>query len=188
MGGTRSVTLSYNGPMPLDYTPDLAIPVLERTPGALRALLAGLPEEWTRATDGPGTWSAFDVVGHLIHGEKTDWIPRARHILEKGESEPFVPFDREAMFDASRGRTMEELLDEFAALRAANVAALRSLALGPAELDRRGRHPGLGPVTLRQHLATWAAHDMGHLRQIAQTLGRQYRDAVGPWRAYLSMM
>lgn len=172
----------------LDYTPELSIPILERTPAVLRSLLGGLPEEWVRAADGPGSWSAFDVVGHLIHGEKTDWIPRARHILEKGESVPFPPFDREAMFEASRGRSTEALLDEFAALRAQNVAALRALALTPEDLDRRGLHPELGSVTLRQHLATWTAHDLGHLRQIAQTLGRQYRDAVGPWRAYLSMM
>lgn len=183
-----SATGRYNIGMSLDYSPERAIPVLERTPAVLRALLAGLPDEWSRATDGPGTWSAFDVVGHLIHGERTDWIPRARHILTRGESEPFAPFDREAMFDASRGKTMEALLDEFAALRAENVAALRALALTPDDLDRRGLHPDLGSVTLRQHLATWAAHDLGHLRQVAQTLGRQYRDAVGPWRAYLSMM
>ncbi|HLQ67698.1 MAG TPA: DinB family protein [Candidatus Limnocylindrales bacterium] len=172
----------------MNYSLDLAIPILERTPVVLRALLGGLPDEWVRAVDGPGTWSAFDVVGHLIHGEKTDWIPRVRHILEKGESEPFTPFDREAMFSASRGKTMEALLEEFASLRAANVATLRALALSPADLARRGRHPELGAVTLGQHLATWTAHDLGHLRQIAQTLGRQYRDAVGPWRAYLSMM
>ncbi|MGE5178302.1 MAG: DinB family protein [Bacteroidota bacterium] len=180
--------LRYNPGMGLDYTPDRSLPILERTPAALRALLAGLPEEWVRATDGPGTWSAFDVVGHLIHGEKGDWISRARHILEKGDSEPFQPFDREAMFEESRGKTMDALLEEFASLRAGNVAALRALALTPEDLDRRGLHPALGTVTLRQHLATWVAHDMGHLRQIAQTLGRQYRDAVGPWRVYLSMM
>lgn len=172
----------------MDYSIDLAIPILERTPSVLRALLAGLPEEWIRATDGADTWSAFDVVGHLIHGERTDWIPRMRHILEKGESEPFVPFDREAMFALSRGRTIEELLLEFAELRAGNVAALRGIPLTPADLERRGRHPELGTVTLGQHLATWTAHDLGHIRQIAQTLGRQYRDAIGPWRAYLSMM
>jgi hypothetical protein len=172
----------------LDYTPELSLPLLERTPAALRALLAGLPDAWVEARDGEGTWSAFDVVGHLIHGEKTDWIPRARHILEKGESEPFPPFDREAMFTASKGKTLDQLLDEFAELRARNVAALRALKLIPADLDRTGLHPELGRVTLRQHLATWTAHDLGHLRQIAQTLGRQLREEVGPWRAFLSMM
>src|SRR5687767_7630687 len=172
----------------MDYSPELGIPILERTPAVLRALLLGLPEEWIRATDGPKSWSAFDVVGHLIHGEKTDWIPRVRHILQKGESEPFQPFDREAMFAASQGRATAALLDEFAVLRAANVVALRGLALKPADLARRGTHPELGTVTLGQHLAKWTAHDLGHIRQISQTLGRQYRDAVGPWRAYLSMM
>jgi hypothetical protein len=172
----------------MKFSLDLAIPILERTPAVLRAMLAGLPDEWVRATDGPETWSAFDVVGHLIHGEKADWIPRARHILEKGESEPFAPFDRVAMFEASRGRTVEALLEEFAALRAGNIAALRKLALTADDLARRGIHPELGTVTLEQHLATWPAHDMGHIRQIAQTLGRQYRDAIGPWRVYLSMM
>jgi hypothetical protein len=174
--------------MPLDYSVDLAIPILERTPAVLRAMLAGLPDEWVRATDGPGTWSAFDVVGHLIHGEKTDWIPRVRHMLEKDDSVPFTPFDREAMFTESRGKMTAALLDEFAALRAENVRALRGFGLTTADLDRRGLHPGLGIVTLRQHLATWTAHDLGHIRQIAQTMGRQYRDEIGPWRAYLSMM
>jgi hypothetical protein len=170
------------------FSLDLSIPILERTPAVLRAMLAGLPDEWVRATDGPETWSAFDVVGHLIHGEKTDWIPRVRHILEKGESVPFAPFDREAMFEASRGKTVDALLDEFATLRAGNVSSLQKLALTPADLARRGTHPELGTVTLEQQLATWTAHDLGHIRQIAQTLGRQYRDATGPWRAYLSMM
>ncbi len=172
----------------MKFSLDLSIPILERTPAVLRAMLAGLPDEWVQATDGPETWSAFDVVGHLIHGEKTDWIPRMRHILEKGEAVPFAPFDREAMFEASRGKTVETLLDEFAALRAGNVAALRKLSLTPDDLARRGSHPELGAVTLEQHLATWPAHDLGHIRQIAQTLGRQYRDAIGPWRVYLSMM
>jgi len=174
--------------MTLDYTLDRSIAILERTPATLRALLAGLPDEWVRATDGPGTWSAFDVIGHLIHGEKTDWIPRVRHILEKGESEPFPKFDREAMFEASKGKSLDQLLDEFANLRAKNIKALRDFRLTPQDLTRRGLHPELGVVTLRQHLATWTAHDLGHIRQIAQTLGRQFREEVGPWRAYLSMM
>jgi hypothetical protein len=169
---------------------DLAasIPILDRTPNVLRALLEGLPDAWIHANDGPGTWSAFDVLGHLIHGEKTDWMPRAHRILEKGSSEPFEPFDREAMFEASRGKSIEALLDEFERLRRANIATLRALDLKPADLARVGRHPELGAVTLGQHLATWTAHDLGHIRQIAQTMGRQYRDAIGPWRAYLSMM
>lgn len=171
----------------MDYSPDRAIPILERTPAVLRVMLEGLPAEWVRATAGPGTWSAYDVVGHLIHGERTDWIPRARHILEKGESEPFPPFDREAMFTASAGKTLVELLERFEELRAENVAALRALHLGAADLARTGIHPGLGRVTLGQHLATWVVHDLGHLRQIAETMARGYGDAIGPWRAYFSM-
>src|SRR6185369_3311157 len=127
----------YASAMGLEYIPELSIPLLERTPAALRALLSGLPDAWVRATDGPGTWSAFDVVGHLLHGEKTDWIPRVKHILQKGDSEPFPPFDREAMFEATRGRSLASLLEEFTALRAQNVTTLRGLALTPADLDRR---------------------------------------------------
>ena len=165
-----------------------AIPILERTPAVLRALLDGLPDAWIHAREGPETWSAFDVLGHLIHGEKTDWIPRARLILSQGASEPFEPFDREAMFEASRGKSLGALLAEFERLRRDNIASLRALGLKPEDLARAGKHPELGTVTLGQHLATWTAHDLGHIRQIAQTMGRQYRDAIGPWRAYLSMM
>ncbi|MGE5176113.1 MAG: DinB family protein [Hyphomicrobiales bacterium] len=176
-----------SGRVPEAFPPERAIPILERTPAVLRALLEGLPEEWIRATAGPGTWSAYDVVGHLIHGERTDWIPRARWILENGESMPFPPFDREAMFTASAGKTLEELLERFEELRAENVAALRALHLGPEELARAGTHPELGRVTLGQLLATWVVHDLGHLRQIAETMARAQGDAIGPWRAYFSM-
>lgn len=169
------------------YSLEEALALLERTPAVLRALLDGLPEAWVRATDGPGAWSAYDVVGHLIHGERTDWIPRVRHILEKGEREPFPPFDREAMFAASGEKTLAELLERFEELRGENLAALRALRLGEGALERTGIHPGLGRVTLGQHLATWVVHDLGHLRQIAQTMGRRYGEAIGPWRAYFSM-
>jgi DinB superfamily len=170
------------------YDPALAIPVLERTSGVLRALLDGLPAEWTDAREGPESWSPYDVVGHLIHGERTDWIPRAEMILRVGEAQPFPPFDRVAMFRASTGKPLAELLDIFARLRAENVARLRALALTPADLERRGRHPELGPVTLGQHLATWVAHDLSHIRQIVRVMGRQYTEAVGPWTAYLPML
>jgi hypothetical protein len=165
-----------------------ALPVLERTPGALRALLEGLPDAWIRATEGPETWSPFDVVGHLIHGERTDWMVRAELVLREGEGRPFPPFDRFAMFEASRGRTMAELLDTFARLRAANLDRLRALQLHEDDFARRGRHPELGPVTLGQLLATWVAHDLSHLGQIVRVMGRQYGEAVGPWRAYLPML
>jgi hypothetical protein len=165
-----------------------ALPVLSRTPAVLRTWLAGLPGGWSAATEGPGTWSPYDVVGHLIHGERTDWLPRAEHILRHGDRVPFPAFDREAMFDASRGRSLEELLDTFEALRRESLARLEGLHLGASDLARRGLHPELGPVTLGQHLATWVAHDMSHLAQIVRTMARQYTEAVGPWAAYLSIL
>jgi hypothetical protein len=172
----------------MTYRVDEALALLERTPSVLRAWLGGLPEAWTTATEGPGTWSAFDVVGHLIHGERTDWIPRAEWILARGESAPFEPFDREAMFEASKGKSLEDLLSTFATLRAENLARLRGLALTEADLDRRGLHPGLGTVTLRQHLATWAAHDMSHVAQIARVMAKRYGPDAGPWKQYLSVL
>jgi hypothetical protein len=170
------------------FEPAEAIPVLARTPAVLHALLDALPEAWTTANEGPETWSAFDVVGHLIHGERTDWIPRAELILAHGESRTFEVFDRFAMFEASRGKSLGELLSTFAQLRAANVARLEALRLAPEDLARRGRHPELGSVTLGQHLATWVAHDLSHLAQIARVMGRRYSEAAGPWRAYLPML
>jgi hypothetical protein len=165
-----------------------ALPVLERTPRVLHALLGGLPEGWVRATEGPDTWSPFDVVGHLIHGERTDWMVRAEIIVREGEARVFPPFDRVAMLEASRGRPLAELLVTFAELRAGNLDRLRALALQGADLERRGRHPELGAVTLGQLLATWVAHDLSHLGQIVRVMGRQYAGAVGPWRAYLPML
>lgn len=170
------------------YDPAHAIPVLERTPGVLRALLDGLPRAWTDAREGPGRWSPYEVVGHLIHGERTDWIPRAEWILRVGEAEPFPPFDRVAMLRDSPGAPLRELLDRFAGLRGESVSRLRALPLTPADLAKRGRHPELGPVTLEQHLATWVAHDLSHIRQIVRTMGREYAEAVGPWTAYLPML
>jgi hypothetical protein len=167
---------------------DRAVPVLERTPGVLRALLAGLPDEWIRATEGPETWSPFDVVGHLVHGERTDWLPRVEIMLRDGESRAFPPFDRFAMFEASQGRTLDQLLDEFTALRGAGLERLRALGLRETDLERPGRHAELGRVTLGQHLATWVAHDLSHIGQIVRVMGRQYADAVGPWLAFLPML
>jgi hypothetical protein len=165
-----------------------AVAILSRTPATLDAQLRGLPDGWVQAHEGGQTWSPFDVVGHLIHGEQTDWIPRARMILEEGESRPFEKFDRFAQFDASRNRTLASLLDEFAALRGENLRQLAALHLTEADLDRRGRHPELGVVTMRQLLATWVAHDLDHLTQISRVLARQYSDEVGPWRAYLRII
>ena len=165
-----------------------AIPVLRRTPATLRALLHDLPAPWVEAREGSGTWSPFDVVGHLVHGERTDWIPRVEHLLRHGEAVPFPTFDREAMFEASRGRTLAELLDTFERERGTSVAKLEALGLTDADLARRGRHPELGPVTLGQHLATWVAHDLDHLGQVARVMAKRYTDDVGPWRQYLRIL
>lgn len=162
--------------------------LLSRTPAALDALLRDLPDEWTLRNEGENTWSAYDIVGHLIHGELTDWMPRARRILEFGEAKAFEPFDRLAQERDSKGKSLSELLGEFARLRSENLGALRALKLGPEELARRGRHPVLGVVTLSQLLATWAAHDLSHLHQLSRVLANQYRDAVGPWTLYLGVM
>ena len=164
------------------------ISLLARTPAALDALLRDLPQEWTRRNEGGNTFSAFDVLGHLIHGERTDWMPRARMILEFGESRAFTPFDRRAQERESEGKSLAELLDEFARLRAENLAELRALNLTEQDLNRRGLHPALGTVTLSQLLATWAAHDLTHLHQVARVMAHQYREAVGPWSAYLGVM
>lgn len=164
------------------------VAVLARTPGILDAMLRGLPDGWIAANEGDNTWSPFDVVGHLIHGERTDWMPRAKMILEEGESRAFDAFDRYAQFAASEGRTLDSLLDEFATLRRDNLRELANLHLTAVDLDRRGRHPAFGVVTLRQLLATWVAHDLDHVVQISRVLARQYSTEVGPWRAYLRII
>jgi hypothetical protein len=164
------------------------VALLERTPVAFDALLRGLPDTWTQRNEGGDTWSAFDVIGHLIHGERTDWMPRARIILENGETRAFEPFDRLGHIPESRGKSLEQLLDEFARLRRENLAALRALNLKPEDLARRGRHPALGAVTLSELLATWAAHDLTHLHQLSRVMAHQYRGAVGPWSAYLGVL
>lgn len=166
-----------------------SISVLERTPAVLNTLLRGLPAAWTDAvTEGPGTWSPYIVVGHLIHGEKADWIPRLRTILDHGQSKAFEPFDREAQFRDSEGKSLEALLDEFALLRQQSLQQLRSCNLQPEQMDLQGTHPAFGAVTLRQLLATWTAHDLAHLVQINRVMARRYQNEVGPWAAYLSVM
>ncbi len=170
-----------------------AIALLTRTPATLDALLRGLPNTWTRSNegrthDGKDTWSPFDIVGHLIVGERTDWMPRARIILEHGEARPFDPFDRFAQVKESQGKSLGQLLDEFASLRRENLAALHALNLQPEDLIRRGKHPELGVVTLSELLATWAVHDLTHLHQISRVTAHQYRDAVGPWSSYLGVL
>ena len=164
------------------------ISLLTRTPAALDALLRDLPESWTLRNEGEKTWSPFDVVGHLIFGECTDWMPRARMILQYGESRTFEPFDRWAQERESQGKSLGQLLDEFTHLRARNLEELRGLNLRAEDLARRGRHPALGVVTLSELLATWAVHDLTHLHQISRTMAHQYRGAVGPWGAYLGVL
>jgi hypothetical protein len=172
----------------MQFVLDDAVTLLSRTPATLDALLRGLPDGWTSANEGAGTWSPFDVLGHLIQGEETDWIPRVAIILEHGESRTFDRFNREAQFESSSPPTLERRLDAFAALRRDNLQRLRALNLTNADLDRTGRHPAFGVVTLRQLLATWVAHDLDHVMQISRVLGRQYADEVGPWRAYLRVI
>ncbi len=170
-----------------------ALAILARTPATLDALLRGLPDLWVRSNeghtkDGKGTWSPFDIVGHLIVGERTDWMPRARILLEHGEARAFDPFDRFAQEKESQGKSLDQLLDEFARLRKENLVALQELNLQPEDLGRRGKHPELGVVTLAELLATWAIHDLTHLHQLSRVMAHQYRDTVGPWRAYLGVL
>lgn len=165
-----------------------ATAVLERTPATLHSLLRGLPDPWLVQNEGPDTWSPYDVIGHLIHGEETDWIPRAKIILEHGEERAFEPFDRTAMFEKFKGRSIAELLDTFTRMRAESLRDLRQMNLTPELLEKRGKHPELGVVTLKQLLAAWVVHDLGHIRQVVRVMAKQYRDAVGPWKAYLSVL
>ncbi len=170
------------------YNLDDSIALLSRTPAALNALLRGLPDAWTLTNEGEGTWTVRDVVAHLIYADRTDWMPRTRHILEFGESEPFPPFRRTGHVLASEGKSLIELLDELARVRADCLVALRTLHLTPQDLNRRGQHPALGSATLSELLATWTAHDLTHLHQIARIMAHQYRLAVGPWVRYLGVL
>ena len=167
---------------------DLSIDILRRTPCALEALLQGVGQAWARGTEGPDTFSPFDVVGHLIDGEETDWIVRARIVLARGPDPRFEPYDRFRHRTRNADRTLESLLAEFAKLRASNIELLESWQLTEAELDLRGEHPTLGPVTLRQLLASWVVHDLEHLAQIARVMAKQYRSEVGPWVPFLPVL
>ena len=167
-----------------------SIAVLIRTPATLNAMLRGMPEIWVRRNEGKDTWNALDIVGHLIVGERTDWLPRVRIIMENGEARPFDAFDRFAQSKETQDKWVEidQLLGDFARLRTENLTALRALNLQPEDLARRGRHPALGVVTLSELLATWAVHDLTHLHQLSRVMAHQYRDAVGPWIAYLGVL
>ena len=172
----------------MDFDLPTGVAVLRRTPGTLGALLDGLPPQWTDATEGPDTWSPYDILGHLVHGERADWIPRARIILAQGEDRRFRPFDRQAQFRESQGKSLADLLDEFTRLRAESLETLAAWRLTDEQLALEGEHPAFGRVTLRQLFATWVAHDLGHVAQTARVMAKQYRDEVGPWRQYLPVM
>lgn len=173
--------------MPDAFNLDDSLAILCRTPAVLDEWLRGLPRAWTHADEGPGTWSPYDVMGHLVHGEKTDWIPRARIILEHGDTRPFEPFDRFAQLQQT-DESIDQRLDEFTTLRRHNCEALVGMALTPTDLQRPGRHPELGQVTLGQLLATWTAHDLNHIVQISRAMARRYQADVGIWHQYLGVM
>ena len=172
----------------MDFELDAAIDVLSRTPGTLNALLGGLGERWVRGTEGPDTFSTFDVVGHLVDGEETDWIPRARIILAKGDAPRFDAYDRLRHRTRNAGRLLASLLEEFGTLRAGNLDVLRAWRLSDSDLELPGIHPSLGRVTLRELLAAWVVHDLGHVAQIARVMAKQYRDQVGPWVPFLPVL
>jgi uncharacterized damage-inducible protein DinB len=172
----------------MNFTVEKSIELLERTPAILDTLLRGVSADWTENNEGGETWSAFDVLGHLVHGEKTDWIPRLEIILANGQERTFEPFDRFAQFEESKGKTLGELLDEFKSLRQKNIGVLRSKKLTGEVFEKRGFHPALGEVTLAQLLATWTVHDLDHLAQISRVMAKQYKEAVGPWAEYLGIL
>lgn len=174
--------------MPNEFSLSEVVAILSRTPATLDALLRGLPDNWVRSTEGENTWSAYDIVGHLIFADRTDWTPRARILLEHGEARPFDPFDRFAQLKEPQDRPLDRLLDDFARLRKENLVALEALNLSDGDFSRRGKHPALGSVTLSELLATWAVHDLNHLHQLARVMAHRYRDAVGPWNAYLGVL
>lgn len=172
----------------MEFRLEHAVEILSRTPETLNRLLRDLPDSWITGNEGPDTWSAFDIMGHLVHGEETDWVPRVKIILEHGESRAFEPFDRFAQFEKSKGKSLMDLLDEFDSLRKGNLSELERMTITPAQLALRGTHPELGSVTLSQLLATWVAHDLSHVAQATRVLCKQYSEAVGPWRQYLPIL
>ena len=172
----------------MEHDLEQSLSLLQRTPVALNALLRDLPETWTSRNEGDQSWTVSDVVAHLIYGERTDWMPRTKIILQFGDTQTFEPFDRSGHVQERWGKSLPQLLDEFARLRSENLAELRALALRPEDLARRGQHPSLGLITLSQMLATWAVHDLTHLHQISRIMAYQYREAVGPWSEYLGVL
>lgn len=172
----------------MEFQLEHAVEVLKKTPSTLHSLLGVLSEPWVLKNEGPNTWSPYDVVGHLIHGEETDWIPRINIILEHGAAKPFTPFDRFAFFQKSKGKTLHQLLEAFETLRKKNLRELESLALKPHRFELEGTHPEFGTVTLGQLIATWVVHDLSHIQQVVRAMAHQYDDAVGPWKKYLSIL
>jgi hypothetical protein len=172
----------------MQFNLDQSYQILERTPAVLKTLLTGISDDWVMNNEGPETFSPYDVIGHLIHGEKTDWRERATMILEHGESKTFVPYDRFAQFEESKGKSLQQLLSEFEELRGKNLQWLKSLQLTDADLDKTGMHPGLGRVTLKQLLSTWAVHDLTHIAQVSRVMAKQYKEEIGPWVEYFRIM
>ncbi|MDC8005996.1 DinB family protein [Aureisphaera galaxeae] len=172
----------------MKYNLNEAISVLERTPSVMRSLLSGLPDVWTQQNEGGDSWSPYDVIGHLVHGEKTDWMPRLEIVLSDGPKKTFDPYDRFAQFKMSEGKTLEDLLGEFESLRTSNLDTLRSKNLTEQDLSKQANHPELGPVELREMLAAWVVHDLGHIAQISRVMAKQYKNEVGPWPKYLTIL
>jgi uncharacterized damage-inducible protein DinB len=172
----------------MKYSIDKSIEILERTPAVLTGLLSGIDDDWTMNNEGPETFSPYDVLGHLIHGEKTDWTERAKLVLEFGNSKPFVPWNRFAQFEESKGKTLQQLLEEFTRVRKDNLQWFKSLGLSEADLDKTGIHPVLGEVTLRNLLATWVVHDLTHIAQVTRVMAKQYKDEIGPWTEFFRIL
>ncbi len=172
----------------MKYTVTGALEILERTPAVLTTLLSGLSDGWVMNNEGPETFSPYDVLGHLIHGEKTDWTTRAKMILEFGNTKTFVPWDRFAQYEESKGKSLQQLLEEFAVVRKENITWFRSLNLTEYDLDKKGMHPKLGEVTLRNLLSTWVIHDLTHIAQVTRVMAKQYKEEMGPWVDFFRIM
>jgi len=172
----------------MNYSIDKSLEILDRTPRILETYLGDLSDEWIFCNEGDETWNAFDIVGHLIHGEKTDWIPRLKIILDDSENKTFKPYDRFAQFNESKGKSIRQLLEEFSKLREQNIEFLKSLNISETDFNKKAIHPSLGEVTLKNLLATWVAHDLGHISQVSRVMAKQYKDEVGPWIEYISIL
>jgi hypothetical protein len=172
----------------MKYSKERSYEILERTPVVMRTLLAGLHDDWVMSNEGPETFSPYDVIGHLIHGEKTDWVTRSKIILEFGLSKPFTPWDRFAQYEESKGKTLEQLLDEFERVRKENMEWFRSLQLTETDLEKKGMHPALGEVSLRHLLSTWVVHDLTHIAQVTRVMAKQYTGEMGPWPAFFRIL